>query len=115
MEPTSAEPPISVESCLGDKVCSTETRYARPNSSVPFDFTEPVFIQRTCQSALSPICDFSSDSPCKKIDDGMYVCYSCCSKDRCNNDIPTFSRAPALKFSVSMAVFCLSFLAFEFL
>lgn len=110
MDPLSAEPPIAVDSCLGNQVCSTETRYARPNSSVPFDSTEPVFIQRKCQPTGSPICDFSSDAPCEKSDNNMYVCYSCCSKDRCNTNVPTFSSAPVFKFSVSMII--ISFLSF---
>ena len=106
MNPLSAEPPISVESCLGNQVCSTETRYARPNSSVPFDSTEPVFIQRKCQPVGSPICDFNSDAPCEKSGDNMYVCYSCCSNNRCNTNVPTFSNAPVLKLSVSMVIIC---------
>lgn len=106
MNPLSAEPPISVESCLGNQVCSTETRYARPNSSVPFDSTEPVFIQRKCQPVGSPICDFNSDAPCEKSGDNMYVCYSCCSNNRCNTNVPTFSNTPVLKLSISMVVFC---------
>uniref|UniRef100_A0A7M5WV00 Uncharacterized protein n=1 Tax=Clytia hemisphaerica TaxID=252671 RepID=A0A7M5WV00_9CNID len=107
INPIEAEPPIRVEYCTGNKVCSTETRYARQNSSIPFD-EEPVFIQRTCQSIGSPMCDFTKEKPCIKDqnNENMYVCYSCCSNNKCNTDVPVFSHASKNALPVLVITFC---------
>ena len=116
IDPTSAVPPIDVESCLGDKVCTTETRYARPNSSIPFE-SKPTFIERSCRPRRSPMCDFSPDAPCKMDgENDMYVCYSCCDGDKCNTNIPTFSAAPtSQRTSHSLLIVCFALFSFYLL